>query len=57
MSKDTIWIDMNTDTELLGRLVKHSLMTQEPIQRPYTNFFEVASCEKCHPAHVKVEFD
>ena len=56
-SNDTIWIDMNTDTELLGKLVKHSLMTQEPIRRPYVQYFEEASCQKCHPSDVKVNFD
>ncbi len=56
-SNDTIWIDMNTDTELLGKLVKHTLMTQEPIKRPFVEYFEEASCQKCHPSDVKVNFD
>ena len=56
-STDTIWIDMNTSNELLGKLVKHSLMTQEPIRRPFVEYFEEASCQKCHPSDVKVDFD
>ncbi len=56
-STDTIWIDMNTDNALLGKLIKHSLMTQEPIRRPFVQFFEEASCQKCHPADVKVKLD
>lgn len=56
-STDTVWIDMNTSNELLGKLVKHSLMTQEPIRRPYVQYFEEASCQKCHPSDVKVNFD
>lgn len=56
-SNDTIWIDMNMENELLGKLIKHSLMTQEPIKRPFGQFFEVASCQKCHPAEVKVDFE
>jgi hypothetical protein len=55
-SADTMWLDMNTDNELLGRLLKHTLMTEEPIRRPYTEFFEVASCSKCHPGHVDKGF-
>ncbi len=56
-SKDTIFLDMNMDNAMLGKLIKHSLMTQEPIRRPFTEFFEVASCQRCHPAEVKVDFD
>ncbi|MCB0521988.1 MAG: hypothetical protein H6577_00210 [Lewinellaceae bacterium] len=56
-SNDTIWIDMNTDNELLGKLIKHSLMTQEPIKRPFGEFFDMAACQKCHPPEVKAKLD
>lgn len=56
-STDTVWIDMNTDNAMLGKLIKHSLMTQQPIQRPFASFFETASCQKCHPSDVKVDFE
>ncbi len=56
-SKDSLWLDMNTSNEVLGKLLKHSLMTQVPISRPYSNFLEEARCQNCHPADVKVNFD
>ena len=46
---DSIWLDMNIKSEDLGMLLKHSLMTQEPIKRPFSEFLEVATCTKCHP--------
>ncbi len=55
-SSDTLWLDMNTDNELLGRLLKHSLMTQQPITRPFTNYIEVAKCSSCHPQHIEIPF-
>ncbi len=55
-TQDSIWLDMNTESELLGRLLKHSLMTQEPIKRPFSEYFQTASCTKCHPSDVKVDF-
>lgn len=54
--QDTIFLDMNMDNALLGKLIKHSLMTQEPIKRPFAEYFETASCQRCHPAEVKVDF-
>jgi hypothetical protein len=56
-SGDTVWVQMNTKNDLLGRLIKHSLMTQEPIFEPYSDYFEKAKCSNCHPADVKVDFD
>ena len=56
-SNDSIWLDMSTKSETLGKLLKHSLMTQEPITEPLGDFLEVASCSKCHPADVPVNFD
>lgn len=54
---DSIWLDMDIDNELLGKLIKHSLITQEPIQRPFAEFFEVAKCSKCHPADIAIDFE
>lgn len=54
--EDTLWLDMNTDNELLGRLLKHTLMTQEPISRPFTNYIEIAKCSNCHPEHIEIPF-
>ena len=56
-SNDSIWIDMNIKNELLGKLVKHTLMTQEPIYEPYGDYIANAKCSKCHPSNVKVNFD
>ena len=49
---DSLWLDMNTDSEMLGKLVKHSMMTQVPISRPFAEYFEVAKCGTCHPSHI-----
>ena len=54
---DSIWIDMNIKSELLGKLVKHTLMTQMPIKQPYGEYLEAASCTHCHPSNVKVNFN
>ena len=54
---DSLWVSMNTDNELLGKLIKHTLMTQEPIARPYSDFFEEAKCSKCHPPEIDKGFE
>ncbi|MEQ8357957.1 MAG: hypothetical protein RH860_00620 [Cytophagales bacterium] len=56
LSGDSIWLDMNTKSEDLGMLIKHTLMTQIPIKRPFTNYLEAASCTGCHPEDVEVDF-
>ncbi len=56
-SGDSIWLDMNTENQMLGKLLKHSLITQVPIKRPFLDFFQDASCTNCHPSDVKVDFD
>lgn len=56
-SGDTVWVQMSTKNDLLGKLVKHSLMTQVPIKRPYEAYFEDTKCTSCHPSDVKVSFD
>lgn len=53
---DSIWIDMNTDNAVLGKLIKHSLMAQAPIQRPYDDFFKMNSCQRCHPPGTSLGF-
>ncbi|NND35434.1 MAG: hypothetical protein HKN76_22795 [Saprospiraceae bacterium] len=55
-SGDSTMLDMGIKNELLGKLIKHSAMTMEPIRRPFVEFFEEAKCQKCHPADVKVDF-
>ena len=55
-SGDSIWLDMNTDNELLGRLMKHTLMTQIPITEPFGDYLVTASCSKCHPSEIKIGF-
>jgi hypothetical protein len=56
-TSDSIWFEMDTRNATLGKLLKHSLMTQEPISRPLDEFLEVASCTKCHPSDVPVNFN
>ena len=53
-TSDSVWLSMNIDNALLGKLVKHTLMTEEPIFEPFDEYFEVAACAKCHPADVKI---
>ena len=54
---DTLWLDMNTDNAILGKLLKHSLMTQQPISRPFTTYFETAACATCHPQEIEIDFE
>ena len=56
-SGDSVWLDMNIKNEILGKLLKHSLMTQQPLTRPFGEFLETAKCTKCHPSDVEVDFD
>lgn len=51
-SADGLWLDPSIDDALLGRLVKHSLMTQQPISRPFDEFLGRATCSPCHPERV-----
>lgn len=57
VTSDSIWIDMNIKSELLGKLIKHTLMTQIPIKEPYGEYLDNASCTHCHPSNIKVNFD
>jgi len=56
-STDSILIEMDIDNELLGKLIKRSIMTQKPIERPFTKYFEEAKCQSCHPSEIKVNLD
>lgn len=40
-SADAIYFDMDIDDELLGKLIKRSLMTQIPIKRPFKEFLKL----------------
>ncbi len=51
-SQDSVWIPMDTDNETLGKLIKHTLMTEEHITKPFASFFEISRCEKCHPEDI-----
>lgn len=53
-SERTLTLGMDVDNALLGKLLKHSLMTQVPIERPFTDFFKKADCSMCHPPDVKI---
>ena len=54
---DTLLLDMNIDNELLGKLIKHSAITQQKIRRPFSTFFEDAKCQSCHPKHINIDFN
>ena len=54
---DSVWLDMNTKNADLGNLLKHTLMTQEPIKYPLADYLEATSCTKCHPSDVEVDFN
>ena len=54
---DSILLDMNIKNEILGKLIKHSAITMQPITRPFTEYFENAKCQNCHPEDVKVDFN
>jgi len=53
-SSNTLTLVMNIDDALLGKLLKHSLMTEIPIKRPLSEFIKEADCSKCHPADIKL---
>lgn len=53
-SSRALWIDMDTDEALLGKLLKHSLMTEIPVKWPYQQYFEKADCAKCHPSSIEL---
>ena len=50
-------LKMDIDNALLGKLVKHSLMTQKAITWPLEEYLAEADCAQCHPAHIKLPPD
>jgi hypothetical protein len=40
---------------LLGKLIKQSLMTQQPISDPFSIFLEESDCTTCHPSDIKIK--
>jgi len=54
---DSVWVQMDTRSDLLGQLIKHTLMTQKPITEPFDAYLADAACSSCHPADVKVNFE
>ncbi len=53
-SGQSIILDLHMDDALLGNLLKHSLMTEVPIRRPFSDYLQEANCAKCHPADVRI---
>ncbi len=53
-SQDSISFEMNIDDATLGKLLKHTLMTQIPIQRPFKDYLANADCSLCHPKEVRI---
>lgn len=54
-SAQTLSLRMDIDDALLGRLLKHTLMTQKPIVAPLSQYLEEADCAMCHPADVPTD--
>jgi hypothetical protein len=52
-SDSTLWLNMDIDDALLGKLIKHSRMTEIPIKKPFENYLVEADCAKCHPTSKK----
>lgn len=53
-STQPIYFGMDIDNELLGRLIKQSLMTQQPATEPLSAFLEDADCSTCHPPDIEI---
>jgi hypothetical protein len=54
-STQSVYFGLDIDNELLGRLIKQSLMTQKPITEPLESFLEDADCSTCHPADIQLK--
>ncbi|MCA9741939.1 MAG: hypothetical protein H6695_10940 [Deferribacteres bacterium] len=52
---EPVQLGMDIDDALLGKLLKHSLMTEVPIKRPFDEFLKEADCATCHPSSVKIK--
>jgi hypothetical protein len=46
---------MDIDNELLARLIKQSLMTQQTITEPLDKYLVNADCSTCHPEDFEIE--
>lgn len=53
-SNRAIMLEMDTDNELLGRLLKQTLMTQQPIKTPLQDYLKETDCSTCHPSDVEM---
>jgi hypothetical protein len=53
-STKAMTLSMDIDDALLGKLLKHSLMTEMPIERPFTEYLKTADCAQCHPAEIEL---
>lgn len=54
-STKSIYFGLDINNELLGKLIKQSLMTQKPITEPLSTFLEDADCLTCHPSDIKIK--
>ncbi len=53
-SEESLWLNMEIDDELLGKLIKQSLMAQVPISGPLSDFIEDTDCITCHPDDIEI---
>ena len=51
---DSIQLDLDIDKALFGNILKHSLMTETPIKRPFMTYLQEAECAQCHPPEIKL---
>ena len=51
-NNDSLSLGMDIDDEILGKLLKHTLMTQIPIRRPFKDYLTQADCSLCHPQEI-----
>jgi hypothetical protein len=53
-TSESLWVYMDIDDALLGKLIKHSLMTEVPIEYPLKEYLQKADCMKCYPSHIDI---
>ncbi len=53
-SNHFVMIDLHMDNALLGNLIKHTLMTEAPIERPFMEYLKTSDCSKCHPPDIQL---
>jgi hypothetical protein len=54
-SEETLWLNMDIDDALLGKLIKQSLMTEVPLSGPLSEFIEKTDCMTCHPQEIQIK--